>query len=193
MEAHTECLRVRPGFWAKLFRTQRWKAWRSIEQKLRATRESRAATAQNISAKIEQLTSQIIQSSSTLDVLKRELDIARQLLLETKARLASARAEGIQFVDLDFFASSRETVNLAVPWYPEGAQRARDDLFIAAIALHRAFIDAAAKPLRQNLNALLGVAALKVMKDADKQQMVPTLWSSLFLVVPLVSDNLRVG
>ena len=39
----------------------------------------------------------------------------------------------------------------ATPWFPPAAQHLRDEVFISAMALHRAFIDAAAKPLRHNL------------------------------------------
>jgi hypothetical protein len=189
VKAYTEHLQAGPGFWARLFRTKRWKAWHSIEQELLATRKSKDASAKEISTQIEQLAFKINQSTSVFNAVTCELDLTQQLLRETNARLASARAEGVQPIDGDFLASNRETINLAVPWFPKDAQRARDDLFVAAMALHRAFVDASAKPLRQNLNALIGVAALKAMKDADKQRMVPTLWSSLFLVVPLVSTT----
>jgi hypothetical protein len=43
------------------------------------------------------------------------------------------------------------------PWFDDGDHRARDAVFIAAIKLHKAFIDAAAKPLRHNLNVLMKV------------------------------------
>lgn len=43
------------------------------------------------------------------------------------------------------------------PWFPPDAQRLRDEVFITAMKVHRAFIDAAAKPLRHNLGALMSV------------------------------------
>jgi len=69
------------------------------------------------------------------------------------------------------------------------AQRARDEVFIAAMALHRAFVDAAAKPLRHNLAALMNVFTNQSLPTAEKQALLPDLWSSLFLVVPLVSTT----
>lgn len=67
--------------------------------------------------------------------------------------------------------------------------RERDEVFIAAVALHRAFVDAAAKPLRHNLAALMNVFTTQTLPTAEKQALLPDLWASLFLVVPLVSTT----
>lgn len=57
------------------------------------------------------------------------------------------------------------------------------------MALHRAFVDAAAKPLKDNLAALMKVFTNQSLPTAEKQALLPDLWSSLFLVVPLVSTT----
>jgi len=57
------------------------------------------------------------------------------------------------------------------------------------MALHRAFADAAAKPLRHNLAALMNVFTNQSLPSAEKQALLPDLWASLFLVVPLVSTT----
>ena len=57
------------------------------------------------------------------------------------------------------------------------------------MALHRAFIDAAAKPLRHNLGALMNVFTTQTLRGAEKQALLPDLWASLFLVVPLISTT----
>ena len=70
------------------------------------------------------------------------------------------------------------------------AQRLRDEVFISAIAVHRAFIDAAAKPLRHNLGALMNVFTTRTpCRGPEKQALLLDLWASLFLVVPLVSTT----
>ncbi|MEB4589814.1 AAA domain-containing protein [Candidatus Thiothrix sp. Deng01] len=68
-------------------------------------------------------------------------------------------------------------------------QRLRDDVFIAGMELHRAFIDVAAKPLRHNLGALMNIFTSQTLPDQQKQALLPHLWSSLFLVIPLVSTT----
>ncbi len=55
--------------------------------------------------------------------------------------------------------------------------------------LHRAFIDAAAKPLRHNLNALMQAFTTQTLQGAERQALLPDLWASLFLVVPLISTT----
>jgi hypothetical protein len=54
--------------------------------------------------------------------------------------------------------------------------------------LHKAFVDAAAKPLRHNLGALMNAFSSGTL-PGTKQTLMPDLWSSLFLVVPLVSTT----
>jgi hypothetical protein len=55
--------------------------------------------------------------------------------------------------------------------------------------LHRAFIDAVAKPLRHNLGVLMSLFGGRSLPTAEKRALIPDLWSSLFLVVPLVSTT----
>ncbi len=111
-------------------------------------------------------------------------------LQQIKDRLTEAVSKhGVVLGNNAFFESSRERQLLATLWYPPAAQRARDDVFVAAIAVHRAFADAAAKPLRHNLGALMNVFTTQTLPTANKQVLLPDLWSSLFLVVPLVSTT----
>lgn len=87
-----------------------------------------------------------------------------------------------------FWESPHETIHTASPWADADFTAARDDLFAAAMRLHRAFIDAAAWPLKSNL---------QLMMDHLKGRRVPSgahshlgdLWDSFFLVVPLVSTT----
>ena len=78
---------------------------------------------------------------------------------------------------------------LATPWFPAEAQRVRDDLFQAAIELHRAFIDAAAKPIRHNLGVLMSVMGGRRLRAGPQESLLGDLWTTLFLVVPLVSTT----
>ncbi len=81
----------------------------------------------------------------------------------------------------------KEGLHLISPWCDQEMQLLRDQLFIEAIKLHKAFIDAAAKPLRHNLsNFLQYLKNPSVLKD-DTISSIPDLWSSFFLVVPCVS------
>jgi superfamily I DNA and/or RNA helicase len=68
-------------------------------------------------------------------------------------------------------------------------QQARDQVFELAMALHKAFVDAAAKPLRHNLELLLRTFFGKLAWSPKVKPWMPDLWSSFFLVVPVVSTT----
>jgi hypothetical protein len=92
-------------------------------------------------------------------------------------------------VDDEFLRRGHEAMHTSTPWLDAAAQRLRDDVFIAAMRLHKAFIDAAAKPLRHNLGALMGIMSGDGLTTPEKEMLRADLWSSLFLVVPLVSTT----
>lgn len=104
--------------------------------------------------------------------------------------MALARARiGDAFVDAEFFQREHRVRQTATPWLDANGQRLRDDVFVAAMQLHRAFIDAAAAPLRHNLDALMATMSGRKLATAKQRALLPDLWSSLFLVVPLVSTT----
>jgi len=118
------------------------------------------------------------------------LQSARSDHERTTRRILEAQEKyGVVVPDSAFFERHPREVHQATPWFHAAAQRMRDEVFIAAMGLHRAFADAAAKPLRHNLAALMNVFTNQSLPSAEKQALLPDLWSSLFLVVPLVSTT----
>ncbi len=109
---------------------------------------------------------------------------------QAKQRILEARQNhGVIFADSEFFALEHSKRHQMTPWFTSQAQRLRDEVFIRAMALQRAFIDAAAKPLRHNLGALMNVFTTQTLPDSEKQALLPDLWASLFLVTPLISTT----
>ena len=151
----------KPGFWARLFRTRAARKWAEIRQAL-----------------LEQQNTETVWQAACAQHQ------------QAKQRLAEAQEKhGVVLVDATFFALEHDKRHQATPWFPATAQRQRDEVFISAMALHRAFIDAAAKPLRHNLGALMNVFTTQALPGVEKQALLPDLWASLFLVVPLVSTT----
>ena len=125
-----------------------------------------------------------------LERCSREHAKAQTALEVALARIEEARSShGIKVIDDSFWELTHAERHTATPWFPEEAQRAREELFAAAMGVHRAFIDAAAKPIRHNLSALMNVFTSQCLPTAAKQALLGDLWSTLFTVVPLVSTT----
>lgn len=97
---------------------------------------------------------------------------------------------GPHLVDVDLFLKTHQQYNQISPWCDKDVQILRDNVFIEAMKLHKAFIDAAAQPLKHNLGIwtlLLGVS--KNSMDKELLDLIPNIWSSFFLVVPSISTT----
>jgi AAA domain len=80
-----------------------------------------------------------------------------------------------------------EKRELSAPWADEEFSRARTRLFLAALALHKAFTLNAGPRMFQNLNAMMAIL------EGQGRPMAPAdllaAWQTLFLVVPVVSTT----
>lgn len=150
-----------PGFWARLFRTRIARKWNEIRRALLEWQNAEVAW-QVACAQHQQ---------------------ANQRLVEAQQK------HGVILTDDVFFSLEHSKRHQATPWFSPATQRLRDEVFISAIAMHRAFIDAAAKPLRHNLGALMNVFTTQTLKGEEKQALLSDLWASFFLVVPLISTT----
>ena len=118
------------------------------------------------------------------------LAIARQRLTQLSEGIDQLRRMlGERFIDEHFFARGHEAVHRASPWMSDSLQRKREDLFIAAMAVHRAFIDASAQKVLHNLNALMDVFSSGRVHVEARRSLLGDLWSTLFLVVPVISTT----
>lgn len=181
---------ARPGFFARLFGTARFRAWRAgetgIRHELADAENRRQAASKARGAAIKAIAEAEIglKAAQAEHVEARtRADKGAQILDAWRAKL------GKRMLDASFAERGHEERHLLAPWFDDQMHQLRDDVFVAAIALHKAFADAAAKPLRHNLGALMNVFAGRQMPDAAKEALVADLWGSLFLLVPAVSTT----
>ena len=151
----------KPGFWARLFRTRTAYKWSEVRRALLEWQHAEGAW----------------------QVAYAQHQQANQRLVDAQQK------HGVILADDDFFSLAPGKRHQATPWFSPSTQRLRDEVFISAMAMHRAFIDAAAKPLRHNLGALMNVFTTQTLRGPEKQALLPDLWASLFLVVPLISTT----
>ncbi|MBP2293237.1 DEAD/DEAH box helicase [Azospirillum rugosum] len=120
-----------------------------------------------------------------------------------EATLAASRERWAQLRDLEarcpevcagthlgpsFWSGSHEAIHTASPWADPDFTAARDEMFAAAMRLHRAFIDAAGGPMKSNLGLMMShLKGKRTPSGADAY--LGDLWDSFFLVVPLVSTT----
>lgn len=159
-ELHAHDL-LKPGFWARVFRTRAARKWSEVRRALLEWQNAEAAW----------------------QVSYDQHQQANQHLVEAQQK------HGVVLADDAFFSLEHGKRHQATPWFSPSAQYLRDEVFISAIALHRAFVDASAKPLRHNLSALMNVFTTQTLQGPEKQALLLDLWASLFLVVPLISTT----
>lgn len=83
--------------------------------------------------------------------------------------------------------AERSAFHQALPYQAADSRlfTARKALMVAAINLHKAFIQASWRPLQHNLKAFIGL----LRDEPVAEDRVMDLWNSFFLVVPLVSTT----
>ncbi len=184
---HQEHATTRPNLFARLFRTLPARLWSEREMALRAKLAEATAAAHSAAESRAQFEGRFERATRTLDEVKSSVLRESELLETAKRNLASATASLRAPSGAQLAASPHAQRHTATAWFDRGAQHLRDDVFVAAMKLHKAFIDAAAEPLRHNLAGLdrhfwTGV-------PGARPEHVRDLWTSLALVVPLVSTT----
>lgn len=169
---------TRPAWWNRLLWTPRFRTWRRSVILRRRLAEAAAEAALSAQEKTRQLQAALQQT------------VCAPLAPDEPDPIGRLRAKiGTRLVDETFFARTRTEYQQEAPWLDDATHRVRDDVFVAAMALHKAFIDAAAKPLRHNLGALMTAFGGRGSSDAERDALQVDLWASLFLVVPVVSTT----
>jgi hypothetical protein len=182
-------LSQKPGFFKRFFARSQWKAWKADHQLILSKLVECRQSYNEVLVRAQDAAQRIIALESDHSKCK-----VQESALEEKLTRALSKLEkyagicGGKLVTFDLWLSIHEDQQKFTPNFTDKAQRLRDDVFIAAIKLHKAFIDASGKKLRQNMAAYfacLGGGSL----PQDKQHLLPHLWSSAFLVVPVMSTT----
>lgn len=177
----------KPGWYAlkRLLGSASAKAWvsgRAPLAKAQADSQHLKDEADSAQAQADRLASGATRDvRSAADVLERA-QCARNA---QEQRCSTIRVgAGALVLDEAFQAQAHDEKQLAVAWLDREVQQLRMQVFESAVGVHRAFIDAAARPLLHNLNALVGG---NFNIPPDRKGVLADAWASLFLVVPVVS------
>jgi superfamily I DNA and/or RNA helicase len=149
---------------------------------------------QKIQLKLRVLSKDMASKKLMLGELKEEIE-------STKVRFVKKAAELAEFKDFEknyvlkpnqnipfdkFWEQSYEKIQKSSPWLTDELNNARAELFLASMALHKAFIIENQKPIVANLNAFKQVLNGSFSENYDFAKAV---WQTLFLIVPVVSTT----
>lgn len=180
----------RPGFWSRLFRRADADRWRELFDQARRDSDAAGRMAAVAATELQRLQQAKAHCADALGKHTQGLSAAQREYDEALKKVqATYHRFGVRVVDQPFFSRDHADVQLSVPWLDAEIQTARARLFEAAMAVHRAFVDAAADPILQNLEAFFKALIGRNAWTASMRPLMPNLWSTLFLVVPLVSTT----
>jgi hypothetical protein len=179
-----------PGLLARLFWTRAAREWRSARAPLAKTERQARAEAASAAKRLAREEKTLVKATATIG-LRSARGPRRRADMEEALREVQAWRErlGDRFIEDAFWEKEHAAKQKTPPWLDDEQQRLRDAVFVAAMALHRAFLDAAAKPLRHNLGVLMSLFGGRSLPTAEKRALIPDLWSSLFIAVPLISTT----
>ena len=177
---------VAPFRLAKLFHTQ---AWQAHEASIRGQVE-RLDAAQDAAAAATTRLAEASAEEQRHAAEQRDALSARDALRADAAQLALLLEQGQSETDgalpgPGFWALPDAELQRAAPWNGGAFRAARDQLFIAAIRLHRAFITAAARTIKPALNTIAWAA----QGGPGAPKPTSTDWGVFFLLVPVVSTT----
>ena len=180
----------RPGFFARLFRTSRFKDWQKHYDNLTAKVVNEKKVADTNSTAFDNLRSQLSAKQKIIGEARSKISELQTEEARLSNEIKSAKRKlNVPMPDAEFFALAYEDIQMANVWFDEIENRRRDQVFETAIALHRAFIDCAADPLRQNLSIFVGSFGTRSLGTPQKNALIADMWASFFLVVPVVSTT----
>ncbi len=182
--------RTRPGLLSRMLSSSPHAAWYA----------QRIDLAQSLQDAVTRLTS-VERAVATI----RDAKAAGQVQLDSARRAESSAASAIEnvardlnaaiglsgsrFADAAFFEREPEDLHRDTAWLDEETLRMREDVFIAAMQLHRAFVDGAAKQIRNNLDLLFRTFFGRAAWSPKMRPLMPSLWATFFSVVPVVSTT----
>lgn len=179
--------KVKPGFLKRFFAKNEWKDWKNAHAQLVAHKKEIFKECQASESQVIECKSSLSTSLESLVGIQESIKSCRSECDTHLAKIGKVSSIcGGKLITSDMWSLEHHDQQIFSPNFTNDAQRLRDDVFVAAIRLHKAFIDASSKQLRQNLGAFFACLGGKILPH-DKQVLLPHLWSSMFLVTPVIS------
>jgi hypothetical protein len=186
--------RGRPGLLALLSAPgrARRRAWAAEHAELQGVllnlarqRDTALGAVQDLTDRIASSRHDQAQTAEAVAVLDREIAGLRDQIADARRRWGGHVPDGPEYADTEA-TEAIEQREKSAPWADEEFAAARTALFLAALALHKAFIRAEAPTIRRNLSALMDIMG---GKGTPGEAAALAAWQTFFLVVPVVSTT----
>jgi hypothetical protein len=119
-------------------------------------------------------------------------DLARQqdMLRQCRQTVDAFRERlGEAFPDIENWARNPDERERSSPWADKTWNEARTQVLLAALYLHRAFIECVPKQIRKNLHGAMDILSGKVWASPGGNEALQSAWATLFFVIPVVSTT----
>ncbi len=190
LSARREHLQFKPGLVDAVFTAgAAYREWRDKDRRLLAAVQDRerewklAGTERDAKEQTVQVTQKVIAGLLT------EKTRQENQLCEHNNLLSALREKlGGAFPVSDRWLSSPNARELSSPWADEHWNRARTEVFIAALHLHRTFVECVPDKIRKNLHAAMDILGGKLPPGIHGEAL-RSAWATLFFVIPVVSTT----
>lgn len=180
----------KPGLWNVLVTLGRsLRAWNAADrQLLRAVNEADRGRRSAV-LDLERPQADQQRLAAELVILKAQLDGKREAGQRERAAIqAAAAALGAAFPRLNQWKEDEAARELSAPWLDAEWNRARAQVFLAALDLHKAFLLADPSTMRKNLQGAMDVVGGTVPATVSAEA-IESAWTSVFFMVPVVSTT----
>ncbi len=181
---------TKPGLFARFFRTKSARDWKSKNDEFSTEHQIILRDVQNHRLRSDQVKQDLAKKQTDLVSAQEKLEQIKFEYQDLNEQVTNeCSKKNVPVPNVAFFEGEHDQIQIANLWFEKADHIQRDRVFEVAMAVHRAFIDCAADPLRQNLAIFTETFGTRSFGTPQKDQLIPDLWSTFFLVVPVVSTT----
>ena len=180
----------KPGFWAMVFSFGRLlREWMAEDDELKARVKNIERCLQDVKQKREEAELEHESVVKRIQECEKGISALQERLATMEKILAAAQKKiGAHFPDSKMCANDEDCRELSSPWADPEWNGARAEVFIAAMQLHRVFIESNATKFRQTLQGMMDILGGNVPSNASPEA-IRAAWAAFFVLIPVVSTT----
>ena len=166
-----------------------YREWRAKDLVLAGDVDARELTCKAVEAAYADCARDLVAAEARVAEVADRLCAQNRELAEQNTLILSLREKlGHAFPERDEWLTEPDARELSSPWTDEAWNRARTNVLMEALHLHRTFIECAPGKMKKNLTGAMDILSGKVSPNAAAEA-VQSAWATLFFVVPVISTT----